>query len=345
MGHGVAPGHAGGTTVAVLGQGSIGRRHAGLLVAAGADVVAYDPAPERPIVDGVRLVASPEEALSAATAAIVATPTVEHLAHARLALEHSCHVLVEKPLSTSAAGLDALVASAAAAGRVLVVGFNLRFHPGPAQVREVVASGAIGRPLLAEVTCGSWLPGWRPGTDYRVAYSARADLGGGVLLDAIHELDYTTWVLGEAVSVGAWIGHVSDLEIDVEDVAMLTLEHGSGTMSTVVLDYLDRSYRRGCRIVGSDGSVDWRWDREQVVVLRAGREPEVRAAPSDVGPSYRQQLAAFLEACAIGDVPADSALCTAAAAAHGVSVADAARASARATGGRVAVATRTSPPA
>jgi predicted dehydrogenase len=300
---------AGAPTVAVLGQGSIGRRHAGLLAAAGCAVTAWDP-----VVDtGVE---SAQAALDGADAVVVASPTSEHLAQARLALEAGCHVLVEKPLSTTAAGLDGLVALAAARERVLAVGFNLRFHPGPARVRAAVRAGEVGRPLLAHLTFGSWLPGWRPGTDYRTSYSARAALGGGVLLDVTHELDLAAWILGEVAEVGAWLGRVSDLEIDVEDTALLTCVHREGTVSTIALDYLDRDYRRGCRLVGSEGSVEWRWGPD-----------------FDVQDAYRAQTAAFLEAVRDGGIPEGSPLCDGTAGAHAVAICDAARAS-HADGGR-----------
>ena len=182
-------------TAAVLGQGSIGRRHARLLLAEGCDVVAWDPAPAESV-DAVRMVGTPDEALSAADVAVVASPSVRHLEQLAMALDHGCHVLVEKPAATSAAGIADLQTAATDADLVVAVAMNLRFHPGPSTVRELIAGGAIGRPLTAHVAFGSFLPSWRPGTDYRTGYSARAELGGGVLLDAIHELDYLTWVLG-----------------------------------------------------------------------------------------------------------------------------------------------------
>jgi predicted dehydrogenase len=314
------------TTIAVLGQGSIGRRHAGLLVAEGCEVVAYDPLPAAEEVAGVRRVDGPEAALQAAVAAVVATPSVHHLEHAGLALDHGCHVLVEKPIAASADGVEELIERAAAAGRVLAVGMNLRFHPGPATVRRLLGEGAIGRPLLAHATFGSWLPGWRPGTDYRQAYSARAELGGGIALDAIHEVDYATWALGDAVEVSGWLGRVSDLELDVEDVALLNLRHAGGTLSTVELDYLDRRYRRGCRVVGADGSIDWRWADERVQVLTADGERSF-PAPCDVAPTYRDQARAFLAATARGELDPASPLADARAGLHAVRVVDAARAS------------------
>lgn len=239
---------------------------------------------------------SAEEALDGAHAAVIASPTSVHLEQATLALKHGCHVLVEKPLATRAAGAEGLQALALERGRLLAVAMNLRFHPGPRGVHEVVASGAIGRPLLAHFTFGSYLPHWRPQDDYRKGYSARRDLGGGVLLDVIHEIDYAVWILGAVDSVSAHVAQVSDLEVDVEDMATVQLHFTDGAVASMDLDYLDRSYRRGCRIVGSEGSVAWSWHQEHIVVYGPSGEEEVRPTPSDVAPSYREQLAAFLAA-------------------------------------------------
>ena len=318
-------------TVAVLGQGSIGRRHAGLLVDEGCRVLVWDPAPAADAVAGTTIADDAASALAEADVAVVASPSLLHLEQLGLALDHGCDVLVEKPLAVSAEGLEELVLRADADGRIAATAMNLRFHPGPVAVREVIAGGAIGRPLVAHATFGSYLPGWRPGTDYRNAYSARADLGGGILRDAIHEIDYVTWALGDAVEIGGWMEHVSDLELDVEDVALLTLRHASGALTTIDLDFLDRSYRRGIRVVGTDGSVDWSWRREDVRILTAEQE-RVIPAPSDVAPSYRAQMRAFL--ASVRERHLAPTLCDLATGLLAVRIADAARVSA-ATGSRV----------
>lgn len=308
--------------VAVLGQGSIGRRHAGNLLELGHEVVAWDPVAE-PLA-GTTAALSPEAALDAATAAIVASPSSEHAAQARLALEHGCHTLVEKPLALRAAEADPLIALADARGLVLGVAMNLRLHPGVIAVREAVRSGAIGRPLVARAWFGSWLPGWRPGADYRESYSARRELGGGVLLDAIHEIDYLTWILGPIATVSASLATVSDLEIDVEDVAQLQLGFVSGTQGVLSLDYLDRCYDRGCRIAGSQGTVSWSWPEGRVLVHDdAGGVQETRV-PIDAVGTYTAEAAAFITAVEQGTGPAT----TAAEGRHALVVVDAARRSA-----------------
>lgn len=319
-------------TVAVLGQGSIGRRHAVLLLDEGCRVLVWDPAAAGDGVAGTTAAADAAGALDEADVAVIASPSLLHLEQLALALDHGCDVLVEKPLAVSADGVEELICRADADRRIAATAMNLRFHPGPSTMRKVVASGEIGRPLTAHATCGSYLPGWRPGTDYRRAYSARADLGGGILRDAIHEVDYVTWTLGDAVEVGGWMEHVSDLEIDVEDVALLTLRHDSGALTTIDLDFLDRSYRRGMRVVGGEGSVDWSWQREDVRVLSADDE-RVIAAPSDVAPSYRAQLRAFLTS--VRERRLEPTMCDLAAGLRAVRIADAARRSAAGKGVRV----------
>jgi len=282
--------------VAVLGQGSIGRRHAGNLLSLGHEVVAWDPAAD--VLDGTERAPSPDAALADAEAAIIASPSSEHAAQARLALEHGCHALVEKPLALTAAEAGPLVALADGQGLVLGVAMNLRFHRGVIAVRDAVLSGAIGAPLVARVWFGSWLPGWRPGTDYRLSYSARRELGGGVLLDAIHEIDYLSWILGPVASVSATLTTVSDLEIDVEDVAQMQLGFASGVQAVLSLDYLDRSYDRGCRLVGSEGTVSWSYSDGRVMLETDCGPPAGTSVPRDVAGTYLAEIGAFIDAAA-----------------------------------------------
>jgi len=285
----------------VIGQGSIGRRHAAIVVALGHDATSYDPAPAGETPAGVETAASLEEALERADAAVIASPSSVHAAQARQAIDRGVPVLVEKPLTTDAARAAELEWLARERGVLLAVAMNLRHHPGVRALRELLAQDAVGRVLRAAAWCGSWLPGWRPGTDYRTSYSASARLGGGVLLDvAIHELDYLLWLLGPAAAVTAVSRHVSSLGLDdVDDVAIIALELRSGAVAHVTVDYFDRSYHRGCRIVGGRATAHWSWERERVTVR--GGEPGAetsheRAVPADVAPAYRRQMERFLGA-------------------------------------------------
>ncbi len=320
--------------VAVIGQGSIGRRHAAILLELGQEVAVYDPSHEVRMPDGVLRAASARECLAGADAAVVASPSSAHPADARTAIELGVPVLVEKPLALDAARAAELDCLAQQRGVMLSVAMSLREHAGVRALAGLLAEGAVGRVLRASAWCGSWLPDWRPGSDYRHGYSARAELGGGVLLDvAVHELDYLLWLVGPVRSVSALARQVSELETDVEDVALIIMELASGSVAEVAVDYFDRSYTRGCRIVGSEGTIHWSWEDQRLTRHDAAGSSSQLEVPSDVAPAYRRQLERFLSAVLDGSpapVPAAEAC-------RVLAVLDAARVSSR-NGRRVSLA-------
>lgn len=248
--------------ILVVGCGSIGMRHLRNARALGVtDAIAFDPDPARAAVaaaEGARTIRSLDAAWShAPELAFVTTPTASHLEIALSAVEHGCHLFVEKPLAASLAGVDELIARAGAAKRVALVACNMRFHHGPATIRRLVDEGVAGRIVSVLIDAGQYLPDWHPEADYRRGYSARQDLGGGVVLDGIHELDYCRWIFGPVTAVTAMGGHLSQLEIDTEDTANILLQLASGAVASVHLDYVQRTYARSCKVVGDGGTIQW----------------------------------------------------------------------------------------
>ncbi len=195
---------------------------------------------------------------------VVATPTHLHAEQALQVVRAGLPVFVEKPLSHTPAGLADLSDLVAAKKLVSLVGCNMRFHPGPAKVKEMLAESRLGKILFARIHTGSYLPEWRPGADYRQNYAARAESGGGCILDCIHEIDLARWYLGDVESVFCCAGHLSSLEIETEDVVILVCRHTSGPISEIHLDYVQRTYERGCQIVGELGSIFWDFNGKAV---------------------------------------------------------------------------------
>jgi predicted dehydrogenase len=145
-----------------------------------------------------------------------------------------------------------------------MVGCNMRFHPGVKKVKELLDTNVVGKILSAHIETGSYMPDWRPGIDYRTIYSARKDMGGGVILDAIHEIDYARWMLGEVSVVSCMADKQSSLDIDVEDVADILLRFTSGVIAHVHLDYVQRPYSRNCKFVGENGVITWDFSEGRV---------------------------------------------------------------------------------
>ena len=258
----------------VFGAGSIGLRHLRNARALGHAIAGvFDPDPGRlaaaaALAGAGALVTGDETAALALTAdaALVCSPTHRHVEQARAAVARGWHVLVEKPLSHALDGTAALVAETAAARRTVLVGCNLRFLPSLMLVKRLVDEGRVGTPLSARAECGYYLPYWRPQTDYRRGYGARRAMGGGIILDAIHELDYLRWLLGDPREVFCYAGKVSSLEIDTEDNADLLLRFDYGAVANVHLDYLQRTYRRSCEVIGEDGVIVWDYIAQTVRV-------------------------------------------------------------------------------
>lgn len=280
--------------VLVLGAGSIGRRHARNLAAAGAAVALADPvsvATTADPPDGVTYIDWDAADPAAFAGVVVASPTVHHLDQAEAAAASGARVLVEKPLATT----TRLAATLCAVNEQVRVGFNLRFHAPVLQLVALVHAGEVGRVLSARLWFGYHLPSWRPGTDYRQTYSARADLGGGILLDAIHELDMAVWLLGPDLTVdAARIAQVGDLDLDVEDTVRALLHTPDGAPVDIALDYLSRDYRRGIEVIGSKATVRLDWARGVLEVDNGAGRVTTNPAAVSVDRSYEAEAEAFL---------------------------------------------------
>jgi predicted dehydrogenase len=246
--------------ILIAGPGSIGGRHLRNLRKLGAEdivVLRRSPVPV-PGNEDISVLTNLDEALATnPDLVLVCTPATEHLRIANAAVEAGCHLFVEKPLCGSWAGVEDLLTKVKAAGKVGMAGFDLRFDRGLHKAAALVESERIGQVLAIHAQVGQYLPDWRPGTDYRRGITARSDLGGGVILELIHELDIVSWLAGPIAEVGCIAGKVSDLQMDVEDTAEVVLRFSSGAVGSVHLDCIDRTPVRLLRVIGSKGTLVW----------------------------------------------------------------------------------------
>jgi predicted dehydrogenase len=249
--------------VLVIGCGSIGKRHIGnLLKLEAGEVLACDLRAERraEVAErcGIETFANFPDALAREPqAVVVAVPPSLHVPVALEAAERGCHLFIEKPLAASMERVGDLIDIVKRRRLVALVGCNMRFHPGLVRVKELLDGAAVGAVLTARAAFGQYLPDWHPCEDYRVGYSARRDLGGGIILDAIHEIDYLRWLAGEMQSVACFAGRLSSLEIETEDTAALLLRFAHGAIGEIHVDYVQRAYSRSAEIIGEQGTIRW----------------------------------------------------------------------------------------
>ena len=244
--------------VVVRGAGSIGRRHAEVMRDLGAETRLWPVRDRGESTDretGVRLVAASEgiAACRDADLVVIATDTSRHVRDTLEALDRGCgRVLLEKPVAPDFASCRSLLTHPRASD--VFVAAPLRALLG---FRDVMhRAGAVGQPASAHICSQSWLPDWRPQSDYRRSYSARAG-EGGALRDLVHEIDYASLLFGLPVFLSAQLEHNGPLETDAEQGASILWRTTSGATITMRLDYITRPSIRRLELHGPDGSLSW----------------------------------------------------------------------------------------
>ena len=246
--------------ILIVGRGAAGARHLRLarVLLPKAEIAVLGRAARKPrgadhvftrLADAVRF--APE-------AAVISNAASDHIRTALPLAKAGAHLLLEKPIDASSKKVQALIDLCAAKKRVLLVGYNLRFAPSLQFFRKALPTAGALYSVRAEV--GQNLEAWRKG-DYRASVSAQKKLGGGALLELSHEIDYLRWLFGEIAWVSAFAGRQSDLEIDVEDTAHLTLgfapKRGKQLVASVGLDFVRHDWVRSCSAIGAKGTLRW----------------------------------------------------------------------------------------
>lgn len=241
--------------IIVVGAGSIGQRHATNLEALGIQVSVFDInqallkkicAEKKwdPVFDfDWALEQDPFDA------AIICTPNHLHIPYAQKAVDARLNVFIEKPLSHNLNGVAELLGDLKKKDLISMAGFMLRYEPGLRYIKKILDPSAVA---FALAEAGSHMPTWRLGTDYRKTYSANKSMGGGIILDDVHEIDYLCWFFGFPEKITCFAGRFSTFEIDVEDTADFHFQYPDKSVS-LHSDYLQRRYSRICKIVFRDG--------------------------------------------------------------------------------------------
>jgi len=241
---------------------------------------------------------------------ILTNPAPFHIQTALKLAEINSHIFVEKPLSVMANQVSNLISICQIKNLIFQVGYNLRFSLSLQKFKEIVDSGQLG--VLQKIECetGQYLPDWRPESDYRVGVSARKELGGGVLLELSHEIDYLRWIFGEVIWVSGELTTESDLEIDVEDTARFKMGFHdmsdlNGLVADVSLDFVRRTPSRICRVYGSIANLEWNGLTGEVSIFEHNKNAweKIYTDPNNLNKTYELEWLSFIDSVNTGNKP------------------------------------------
>lgn len=295
--------------VAIIGLGSIGRRHLRNLKKIRPEIEATivrsghgEDWPELELAD--RTVFSLSEAIAAGVqAAIISSPAAMHIKQAVRLAQEGIHLLIEKPVGSTLDGVDELMNVVLESDIVTLVGYVLRYDLAAQTFNELLKAGKHGHSLHVRVEAGSYLPDWRPEQDYKKTVSASPELGGGVLLELSHEFDYIRWFFGEIKTIVAHLHNSGHLGIEVEECADMIMTNINGLPISLHLDFHRRHAMRRCIVAGSEGTLTWDLIADNVVWHPAGGAEEVLHFGSARDDIFQRQLVHFFSCIESGDEP------------------------------------------
>lgn len=301
--------------ILVIGCGSIGARHIGNLKSRSrGEIFACDrDRPRREYVKenyGVKVFHDYKEAVrERIDAVLICTPTRNHIAPALAAVQHKCHIFIEKPISHTLSGVDELIREAERKGLVLMVGYNFRFHPALRQIRELVNGQRIGKIIALKAHAGSYFLYRSPyhfRMDYWQDYAAKK-VGGGVILDsATHHIDFVTSLLGEVKEVFCYAGKMGNLDLAAEDMAEILLKFTDGAVANLHMNFVQQPYQNKYEIIGQRGTITWDVN-DNIVKLFAETDNKWQSfhcgSNFDHNETYVQELNHFLECISGSEQP------------------------------------------
>lgn len=270
----------------IIGCGAIAPTHVGAIRQLGHRVVGVcDPIESRAgklaqLAGDAKSHHTPAELLAdeSVDAVCVCTPSGMHVEHALAALNAGKHAIVEKPMDVNLEACDRLIAAADARRRVVSVVSQHRFDAASLLARRMIASGELGRIVLATAEVKWWrTQEYYDEGDWRG--TRRYDGGGALMNQGIHTVDVLQWLAGGVEAVSAQIRTAAHERIEVEDVAVLSLRFRNGAVGSLVATTaaFDGQPVR-IELHGTEGSLLLEGDNLKRIALKDGRTMQTHAA-------------------------------------------------------------------
>ena len=258
--------------ILIIGFGSIAKRHINNLIHnINCEIIVYSRRKNIRFLDHkkIKVLNSLEKCLlEKPDVAFITNETAFHIPMAIKMAKSGLDLFIEKPLSNSTNGIKTLQKIVKQKKLVTQMGCNLRFHKCIIKIRQLINQKKIGRVISIQSENGSYLPDWHTHEDYRKGYASDRQLGGGIILTMIHDIDYLYWIFGNPKSIFSVSGKFSDLDISAEDYCSSIIEFKNNITAELHLDFFQRPEFRGCKIKGTKGVIYWNSDKNEIRLFK-----------------------------------------------------------------------------
>jgi predicted dehydrogenase len=244
-------------TILIIGLGSIANKHINAIKKLYPNCKIYAlRSQEKKIskIEGVINIINFEEIEEKVYCVLITNPTSLHSEAINKCLNLNVPLLIEKPIFDKVIENIKLVDYINSRNIITYIACNMRFHPAIIFLKKYLEEN-IYEINEVNIYCGSFLPDWRKDDDYKKSYSANPELGGGVHLDLIHEIDYIFWLFGKPINVNSIKRNVSTLKILAFDFASYTLEYPK-FCANLILNYYRNPAKRNIELVLSNEILD-----------------------------------------------------------------------------------------
>jgi predicted dehydrogenase len=239
--------------VLIIGLGSIAKKHINALIKINAEVEiwALRSSIESTNIDGVNnLYDYCEITNTKFDFVIISNPTSLHAETIKELIKYDLPMFIEKPVFNKIIG-EKIIQEIKNKGLITYSACNLRFLESLKFSRDFIRNKVINE---VNSYCGSYLPDWRPDTDFRKIYSANKEMGGGVHIDLIHEMDYIYWFFGMPNKLSSIMTSNSSLHISAYDYTNYNLKYDRFSVN-IILNYYRRDSKRTLEILTNEGTL------------------------------------------------------------------------------------------
>lgn len=226
--------------------------------------------------------------------AIVASPASHHIEHALLFAKKKFHILCEKPLTNKTSQLKNLINVLNQNNLSSHVGYNMRFLESLTFLKNIIDKKIFGNILSSNISVQTNFTTWRPNKVYKKTSTALRSLGGGVVNELSHEIDYMNYIFGQPNFQKSVVHKSKKLDLDVYDICYARFLYSKYKVD-VSLDMLSAIEKRICYIKFDKANVLLNFKTNIMHILKIKGEDSAYFFEKDMNDTYIDQIKYFMK--------------------------------------------------